>query len=67
MSTKELGKGFDESNLWNMRTFYRIFSIRDALRHELSWTHYRLIGNGNNQSFAKFSVRTWTRFFVCFF
>ena len=24
-----------------MRFFYRAFPIRDALRHELSWTHYR--------------------------
>ena len=24
-----------------MRTFYLAFPIRDALRHELSWTHYR--------------------------
>ncbi len=41
--TFEFGKGFDESNLRNMRTFYNSFSIRDALRHELSWTHYRLL------------------------
>jgi len=34
-------KGFDESNLRNMRLFYQVFPIRDALRHELSWTHYR--------------------------
>jgi hypothetical protein len=23
-----------------MRLFYNAFPIRDALRHELSWTHY---------------------------
>lgn len=39
----EFGKGFDESNLRNMRSFYNIFPIRDAVRHELSWTHYRLL------------------------
>ncbi|MBO6129978.1 MAG: DUF1016 family protein [Pseudobutyrivibrio sp.] len=39
--TKEFGKGFDVSNLRNMRRFYRTFPIRDALRPELSWTHYR--------------------------
>jgi hypothetical protein len=39
----EFGKGFDESNLRNMRLFYHAFLIRDALRHELSWTHYRFI------------------------
>ena len=41
--TKDFGKGFDESNLRNMRKFYLTFPIRDALRHELSWTHYRMI------------------------
>lgn len=41
--TLEFGKGFDESNLRNMRSFYNIFPIRDAVRHELSWTHYRLL------------------------
>jgi predicted nuclease of restriction endonuclease-like (RecB) superfamily len=41
--TLEFGKGFDESNLRNMRAFYQAFPICDALRHELSWTHYRLL------------------------
>ena len=26
-----------------MRLFYQAFPNRDALRHELSWTHYRLL------------------------
>ena len=39
--TFEFGKGFDESNLRNMRAFYQAFPICDALRPELSWTHYR--------------------------
>ena len=37
----EFGRGFDISNLRNMRLFYQAFPIRDSLRHELSWTHYR--------------------------
>jgi len=41
--THEFGKGFDASNLRNMRLFYQAFPICDALRHELSWTHYRLL------------------------
>ena len=41
--TQDFGKGFDQSNLRNMRLFYKVFPIRDALRHNLSWTHYRLI------------------------
>jgi len=39
--TIEFGKGFDESNLRYMRLFYRCFPIRDTLRHELTWSHYR--------------------------
>lgn len=39
--TKDFGKGFDPSNLRYMRLFYQAFPIRGALRHELSWTHYR--------------------------
>ncbi len=41
--SQEFGKGFDRSNLSNMRNLYRVFPIRDALRHELAWTHYRLL------------------------
>lgn len=41
--TVEFGKGFDTSNLRYMRLFYQAFPKRDALRHELSWTHYRTL------------------------
>lgn len=41
--TLEFGKGFDYTNLTNMRKFYLAFPILDALRQELSWTHYRLL------------------------
>ena len=41
--TRDFGKGFDVTNLRFMRSFYQTFPIRDALRHELSWTHYRLL------------------------
>jgi len=37
------GKGFDDSNLRRMRQFYTTFPNRDAVRHNLSWTHYRMI------------------------
>ena len=43
MLTAEFGRGFDASNLRYMRLFYLAFPIRDALRHELSWTHYRTL------------------------
>jgi predicted nuclease of restriction endonuclease-like (RecB) superfamily len=39
--TAEFGKGFDVRNLRNMRAFYQTFPIRNAVRTELSWTHYR--------------------------
>ncbi|MCL9770694.1 PDDEXK nuclease domain-containing protein [Flavobacterium sp. HXWNR69] len=41
--TLEFGKGFDYTNLTNMRKFYLSFSNIDALRQELSWTHYRIL------------------------
>jgi len=41
--TSEFGKGFDKTNLWNMIRFYKTFPILDAVRRELSWTHYRIL------------------------
>ncbi|MGD9108464.1 MAG: PDDEXK nuclease domain-containing protein [Gammaproteobacteria bacterium] len=41
--TKDFGKGFDVSNLQHIRRFYLTFPIPDALRRELSWTHYRIL------------------------
>jgi predicted nuclease of restriction endonuclease-like (RecB) superfamily len=41
--TDEFGKGFDERNLRHMRDFYRTFPIWNAVRTELSWTHYRTL------------------------
>lgn len=41
--TAEFGKGFDERNLRHMRQFYEAFPIWDAVRSELSWTHYRIL------------------------
>jgi hypothetical protein len=41
--THEFGKGFDASNLRYMRLFYQAFPNCDALRHNLGWTHYRLL------------------------
>ena len=48
--TVEFGKGFDDSNLRNMRSFYLAFPIRDTLRHELSWSHYRLLCRLDSES-----------------
>jgi predicted nuclease of restriction endonuclease-like (RecB) superfamily len=48
--TLEFGKGFDESNLRNMRSFYKAFPIRDTLRHELSWSHYRQLSRLDSEN-----------------
>ena len=52
--TADFGKGFDASNLRYMRQFYLAFPIRDALRHELSWTHYRRLSR-----ICDADARTW--------
>jgi hypothetical protein len=40
---KAIGKGFEERELRKIRQFYLAFPIRDSLRPELGWAHYRLI------------------------
>ena len=52
--TVEFGKGFDISNLRNMRRFYLTFPIQDALRPELSWTHYRSLMKVNDAKARSF-------------
>ena len=39
----EFGKVFEKSNLYNMRSFFLAFPRVDAVRQELTWTHYRLL------------------------
>lgn len=41
--THDFGKGFEERELRKIRQFYLAFPIRDAVRPELGWTHYRLV------------------------
>ena len=50
MLTLEFGKGFDERNLSNIRAFYIAFPIWNAVRTELSWTHYRIISRLETES-----------------
>ena len=52
--TGDFGKGFDTSNLRYMRLFYLAFPIRDALRHELTWTHYRKLSKVKDET-----ARAW--------
>jgi predicted nuclease of restriction endonuclease-like (RecB) superfamily len=39
----EFGKGSDRSNLFHMRAFFLSYPKVDALRRQLSWTHYRVL------------------------
>ncbi|WP_288841654.1 YhcG family protein [uncultured Deefgea sp.] len=52
--TAEFGKGFDVSNLRNMRRFYEAFPIRETVSLELSWSHYNQLARIENPS-----ARTW--------
>ena len=52
--TERLGKGFDVSNLRNMRRFYQAFPIRETVSLELSWSHYNLLAKVENPS-----ARAW--------
>ena len=38
--TKDYGKGFSKSNLFNMRNFYLCFPIFQTLSGKLTWSHY---------------------------
>jgi len=63
--SREFGRGFDATNLRHMRAFYQAFPIRDALRPELSWTHYRILLRVENESarswyMTESAVQGWT-------
>lgn len=59
--TADFGKGFEESNLRRMRQFYIAFQNCDALRHELSWTHYRLLIKVENERARQFYLDECTK------
>ncbi len=52
--TKSYGKGFNERNLWYMKRFYQTWPKVNALRSELSWTHYRLLLKVEREEAVKF-------------
>ena len=41
--TEEFGKGFSIDNLENMRKFYLLYLISEALPRKLTWTHYCIL------------------------
>ena len=51
---RDLGKGLDERELRKMRQFYRVFPIRDTLRPELAWSHYRTLLRVENDAGRSF-------------
>jgi len=53
----EFGKGFDERNLRHMRAFFQCFPIWNAVRSELSWTHYRLLVRVDNEAARQWYMR----------
>lgn len=50
----DLGKNFDERELRRIRQFYVTFPIRDTVRPELSWSHYRLLIRVESEKIRKF-------------
>ncbi len=52
--TPEFGKGFSVPNLRNMRQFFLAFKNRNALRSELSWTHYRSLMRVEDEAARQF-------------
>lgn len=58
---QEFGRGFDARNLRHMRTFYQSFPIWDAVRTELSWTHYRTLLRVESEAARQWYVREAVR------
>ena len=53
----DLGKNFDERELRRIRQFYVTFPIRDTVRPELSWSHYRLLIRVENDNVRMFYLK----------
>ncbi len=47
---QQFGKGFDASNLRNMRRFYQAFPIQETVSLKLSWIYYCLYSRINLQT-----------------
>ena len=48
--TADFGKGFSVRTLQQMKKFYTVFPIANALRSQLTWTHYRSLLKVNSES-----------------
>jgi len=63
--TDDYGRGFDVTNLRRMRQFYRMFSIRDAVRLELGAPKrdaVRLVSAGEEDRHAATDALSWSHY-----
>ena len=54
--TKELGRGYTERNLRNMRSFYIKFKKWHTVCAELNWSHYRLLLSMSNNNMINYYI-----------
>ena len=57
----EFGSGFSIRNLNWYRQFYKTFPIVNALRSQLSWTHYRLLLSVDNEDKREYYIAETTK------
>ena len=57
----EFGSSFSKRQLDLMRQFYRTFPIVNAVRSQLSWTHYRLLIRLENEDKREFYIAETTK------
>ena len=57
----EFGSSFSKRQLDLMRQFYRTFPIVNAVRSQLSWTHYRLLIRLENEDKREFYIAEATK------
>lgn len=55
--SQDFGKSFDARELRRIRQFYLTFPIRDTVRPELSWSHYRLLIRIEKEDVRRFYIQ----------
>lgn len=55
--TAQFGKGFDTTNLRNMRRFHLAFPIRETVSLELGWSHYNALARVENPAARDWYLR----------
>jgi len=53
----DYGNNFSERNLWYMKQFYQQWPKVNALRSELSWTHYRMLLKVDNEKAREYYMQ----------